>query len=240
MSKDTFYFSHDYNARNDEKIKLLIRKHGMNGYGIFWSIVEDLYNNANALRLDFEGIAFDLRTDKDIVKSIINDFDLFVIEGGNFGSLSIQKRLEERNEKSKKAQTSALKRWANKRVDANALQTQYECNAINKGKERKEKEIKETEEIKESFELFWNLYDKKVGSKIKLLAKWIKLSDDDRAKIFQHVPKYVLSQPDKKYRKNVETYLNNFGWKDEIIISKDAEKPQEPQPYKRHILENDF
>ena len=41
MPKDTFYFSHDYNARNDEKIKRLIRKHGMQGYGVFWSIVED-------------------------------------------------------------------------------------------------------------------------------------------------------------------------------------------------------
>jgi len=45
MPKDTYYFSHDYNCRNDEKIKRLLRKHGMCGYGIFWSIVEDLYNN---------------------------------------------------------------------------------------------------------------------------------------------------------------------------------------------------
>ena len=43
--KDTFYFPHDYNSRTDEKIKLLIRKHGIEGYGIFWAIVEDLYNN---------------------------------------------------------------------------------------------------------------------------------------------------------------------------------------------------
>ena len=47
MPKDTFYFSHDYNARNDEKIKMLIRKHGMIGYGVFWAIVEDLYNIKN-------------------------------------------------------------------------------------------------------------------------------------------------------------------------------------------------
>ena len=141
MPKDTFYFSHDYNARNDEKIKRLIRKHGMVGYGIFWSIVEDLYNNANALHLDCEGIAYDLRSDSDTVYSVIHDFDLFVFNINTFGSLSVQKRLDERNDKSIKARESANSRWNN----ANALQTQSDSNAIKerKGKEIKGKEIKE-------------------------------------------------------------------------------------------------
>ena len=141
MPKDTFYFSHDYNARNDEKIKRLIRKHGMQGYGVVWSIVEDLYNNANALRLDYDGIAYDLRSDSDTVFSVINDFDLFVFDVNTFGSLSVQKRLDERNDKSIKARESANKRWNN----ANALQPQSDSNAI---KERKGKEIKEIKEIK--------------------------------------------------------------------------------------------
>ena len=93
MPKDTFYFSHDYNARNDEKIKRLIRKHGMQGYGVFWSIVEDLYNNTNALRTDYEGIAYDLRSDSDLVASVVNDFDLFIFNGDYFGSNSVQERL---------------------------------------------------------------------------------------------------------------------------------------------------
>jgi hypothetical protein len=141
--KDTFYFSHDYNARSDDKIKPILRKFGMLGYGIFWSIIEDLYNNANALRTDYESIAFDLHSEANIIKSIINDFDLFVVKDCFFGSLSVQKRLEERNSKSLKAKESAFKRW-NK--DANALPTHSErieigcdSNAI---KERKGKEIK--------------------------------------------------------------------------------------------------
>jgi hypothetical protein len=140
MPKDTFYFSHDYNARNDEKIKRLIRKHGMIGYGIFWSIVEDLYNNANALRTDYEGIAYDLRSDCDIVASVVNDFDLFIFNGNFFGSNSVQERLDQRNIKSESARKSASYRWEN----ANALQTQSEGNAKKerKGKEIKGKEIK--------------------------------------------------------------------------------------------------
>ena len=145
MSKDTYYFSHDYNTRNDQKIKKLISKHGYLGYGIFWAIVEDLYNNANALHLDYDSIAFDLRTTKELVKSIINDFDLFIINDDMFGSMSIQKRLDERDEKSKKARESARYRWDKNKSDANALQTQSDSNAIkeSKGKEIKVNESKE-------------------------------------------------------------------------------------------------
>ena len=142
MPKDTFYFSHDYNSRNDEKIKKLIRKHGMQGYGVFWAIVEELYNNANALHLDYDGIAFDLRTESDVIYSVLHDFDLFVFNGDHFGSLSVQNRINDRKDKSQKARDSAYSRWNKNKNDANALQTQSDSNAI---KERKGKEIKEKE-----------------------------------------------------------------------------------------------
>ena len=80
MSKDTFYFSHDYNARNDSKIKKLLFKHGYLGYGLFWAIIEELYNNANSIPLDFDAMAYDLRSDKIIIESVIKDFDLFVFD----------------------------------------------------------------------------------------------------------------------------------------------------------------
>jgi hypothetical protein len=135
--KVTYYFSHDYNARNDHKIKRLISKQGYLGYGLFWAIIEDLYNNANALQTDYESIAFDLRTSENVIESIINDFDLFVIEGDNFGSLSVQRRLEERDAKSAKARETAFKRWNKQKENANAMQTHSECNAIKESKVKK-------------------------------------------------------------------------------------------------------
>jgi hypothetical protein len=147
MAKDSsFYFSHDYNARNDAKIKKLLRTHGMLGYGIFWAIVEDLYNNANALHLDYESIAFDLRADYEVVKSVISDFELFEVKDVIFASTSVQRRLDQRNNKSIKARESANKRWKAEEINANALQTESEPNAI---KERKGKEIKERKEKEE-------------------------------------------------------------------------------------------
>ena len=176
MSKDTFYFSHDYNARNDPKIKALIRKHGLCGYGLFWAVVEDLYNNANALPTDYESIAFDLRTNPDVIESLINDFELFVIEGDIFGSLSIQKRIDERNAKSTKARDNANKRW-NK--DANAMPPHSKRNAIkeSKVKENKESKVKEIKEKKEfvpsgTFQTFIEDYslffEKKTGIRPKI------------------------------------------------------------------------
>ena len=129
---------------NDEKIKKVLMKLGMEGYGIFWAIIESLYNNANALRLDCECIAFDLRVDINKVEWLLKESGLFVIDGECFKSKSIEERLLKRGEKSKKASESAKKRWDNY---ANAMRTHSEGNAIKerKGKENKVKEIKDIE-----------------------------------------------------------------------------------------------
>ena len=73
--------------------------------------------------------------------------------------------------------------------------------------------------VKEEFDFFWNLYDKKVGEKKALLVKWGKLKKEDKEKILLHVPKYKAAQPDKRFRKNHEAYLNQKAWNDEIINS---------------------
>ena len=166
MKKDTFYFSHDYNARNDEKIRKLLFKHGYQGYGIYWALIESLYNNANAMQTHYDSIAYELRADSILVQSIICDFDLFVIEGVIFYSNSVQKRLDERNFKSIKASESANKRWDN----TNAMRTHSEGNAI---KERKVKESKLKEIIIKGKKFLNNefneLPDIKINSAIELL-----------------------------------------------------------------------
>jgi hypothetical protein len=208
--KETFYFSHDYNTRSDNKIKRMLAKHGMAGYGIFWAIIEDLYNNANALRTDYDCIAYDLRSDSDTIASIINDFELFENDGEYFGSTSVERRLDQRSIKSEKARESAASRWANHQKKTNAMRTHSDSNAI--------KESKVKESINIPFADFWELYDKKVGEKTKIEKKWNKLSNADREAVIQYIPKYKSAQPDKNYRKNPETFLNNHSWNDEIIV----------------------
>lgn len=158
MKENTFYFSHDFNARSDIKIKKLIMKYGILGYGIYWCIIEDLYQNANALPLHYESIAYELRTSQEIIESIIKDFDLFVFDGENFGSLSVQRRIDERNSKSLKARESAFKRWNKSESNANALQTQSECNAI------KESKVKESKIKKNKINISSNKFDVASGN----------------------------------------------------------------------------
>jgi hypothetical protein len=212
--KDSYYFSHDYNTREDEKIKELIYKFGMEGYGVFWAIVESLYQNDGYMQTHYERIAFDMRTDIKIIESIINDFGLFKFAEDKFYSESISHRLKERRGKSIQARKSAEARWhKGKQKDANAMRTQCDSNAI---KERKGKEIKEKERINIGFDVFWNLYDKKIGAKEKCEAKWNKLKDTERQKIIDTLPEFKKVNPHKQFVPYPETYLNQKRWNDVI------------------------
>ena len=73
------------------------------------------------------------------------------------------------------------------------------------------------ENINIDFDWFWNDYDKKVGDKQKLKKKWNKLTDEERQNAMNYLDLYKQSVPDKQFRKNPETFINNKSWNDEII-----------------------
>ncbi len=93
--------------------------------------------------------------------------------------------------------------------------------------EEKPKNEITTVELYPTFDDFWDLYDKKT-SKPKCQKKWKELKQSDKEKIMVFIPNYKLSQPNKKYRKNPETFLNNESWNDEIIQNQngETEKPK--------------
>lgn len=73
-----------------------------------------------------------------------------------------------------------------------------------------------------AFDSFWNDYDKKAGDKSKCKSKFLNLSEKVRKEIMDYIPKYKLSQPDNKFRKNPEVFLNQKGWKHEILKEETA------------------
>ena len=73
------------------------------------------------------------------------------------------------------------------------------------------------------FELFWNAYGKKVDT-AKCKKKWESLNLKTQNLILDHVPKYVNSTPEVKFRKNPLTYLNGQTWIDEIKGTDDPKK----------------
>ena len=64
---------------------------------------------------------------------------------------------------------------------------------------------------------FWNDYDKKIDMH-KVEKKYAQITLEDRLKIKAHLPKYKLSQPDRRYRKDPYSYLYNQAWENETIV----------------------
>ncbi len=106
MNKDAYYFPHDSNARNDQRILKVRMQHGMEGYGIYFGIVEILRESKDYMLSlsDIPSIAYDLRIDPTLVEIIISNYDLFEIKGDTFYSRSLKKRLECMDEKKQKRQ----------------------------------------------------------------------------------------------------------------------------------------
>lgn len=153
MKKSTFYFTHDLSARTDPKIKKLLVKHGLSGYGLFWCIIEDLNQNENSLPIDIDTMAFDYRCEPEFIKSVIYGFDLFEIDASvdppTFGSLSVARRMEKRAELSKSGKKAADERWKRNanasNPDAEHSKNDASANAKEKkGTEQKGNEMKST------------------------------------------------------------------------------------------------
>jgi len=220
--KDAYYFPHDSNARNDQRIMKVRMEYGFLGYGIYFGLIEILREQANYTLSfdDLESIAFDLRVELNVIEDIVSNYNLFVIEGMSmFYSKSLKRRMEKLDLiKEKRAEAGRLggKSSSKSKASAKAKVKHLEASKVKHSKEDKSKVNKNTVNIE--FEKFWDLYNYKVGSKSKVLKKWESLNDLDRGMIMEHLPHYIKSTPDKQFRKHPATYLNNQGWFDEIVV----------------------
>lgn len=68
------------------------------------------------------------------------------------------------------------------------------------------------------FSDFWDKYDYCKGKKSDVEAKWVSLSDEERTLTMESLDTYLLSTPDKTYRKYPMSYLNTEAWNDEHIV----------------------
>ena len=119
------------------------------------------------------------------------------------------------------------------------IDTDIDTDIDKESEERKKEEISSNEDTKRaeiSFEEFWDLYDKKKGDRGKLQKKWEKLRESERLAIMEYIPKYKLETPNKQYRKNPETFLNNKAWNDEIITEEISKPAQSREEWVKKIL----
>ena len=119
------YFSHDSNARNSDKLIRLRMKHKAAGYGVYFMILERLREEEGYMSVkDYNMIAFDLREDTSLIKSVVEDFGLFVFteDGEYFYSESFNARMEKMETTSEKRSNAgkigAKKRWGKKKASS--------------------------------------------------------------------------------------------------------------------------
>jgi Txe/YoeB family toxin of Txe-Axe toxin-antitoxin module len=153
--KEAYYFSHDANARQDEKVLMLRAEHGWEGYGIFWALVEMMFESSDStLHLNkIRGIAVSYNIPITVLESVINTCiteDLFVSDGEKFWSDSLIRRktkyMEIKEKKSEAGRKGMAKRWGKDNTDItddNSVITKNNKGKESKVKESKGKEIKE-------------------------------------------------------------------------------------------------
>jgi len=144
MKNNSYYFSHDYNAANDTKILFLRHQLGMEGYGIYWFLIEQLANAGGKLPLELIPVLTMQMQSTDVkVNGVVYNFGLFTIEHDEFWSERLQEHLELRNRLSEGGKNGAANRWANRGAIGGVNAKERKEKEI-KGKEIKEKKIKES------------------------------------------------------------------------------------------------
>ncbi len=180
MSKDAYYFTHDSNAKDDPKCALLIDQLGMEGYGIYWMLIEVLRDQPDykyPLAL-LPSLARKYNTTPQKIEAVVRGYQLFVAEGGVvFLSESLIRRMSEWNDVKLRRSFAAKKanevRWG-KQLESernpNGLLDGSEClpvkenNNINNKEINKEKSPRspkgevDLNSLKDQFEIFRKQY----------------------------------------------------------------------------------
>jgi hypothetical protein len=146
----SYYFQHDYHASNDAKVLFLRQQLGMEGYGIYWFILEQLAQAGGRLPLKITPVlAMQSQTQETKIKAVIEGYDLFNISEDYFFSTRLNEHIEIRQYLSEMGKKGVELREAKRAASKGAL---WGASSNPLSKERKGKEIKE---IKEGFFVFF-------------------------------------------------------------------------------------
>lgn len=144
-------------------------------------------------------------------------------ENGNFFSKRLEIEIQKRREHSEKQRQRAIDGWEKRKKETQATASPT-ANAtalpLENGNEGESKDVIEDKD--ESFEIFWNLYDKKIDRK-KCETAWKRVKKSLHDTIYSHVKLYVASTPDVRYRKNPLSYIHANAWENDIITPFDGQ-----------------
>ena len=130
--KDLPYITHDFGSRNDPKLMDLQMDMGGQGLGIFWCLVEMLWENGGSIPANYKSIAFALRWCKPAeVEKVVTGYGLFEVADGIITSHSATSRIDEmrtkfgaRSESSRKANAARWEKQSDSGRNPNAMRTE--------------------------------------------------------------------------------------------------------------------
>ena len=111
------WFHHDYGARNDPKLLRVNRVVGDGGIGIYWCLVELLYEQGGIVSMEeVDALTYFMRFDELKVKEVIKICFDFNNDNGTITSERITKEIQKTNERSAKMSKASNARWSKTRV----------------------------------------------------------------------------------------------------------------------------
>ncbi len=151
-----YYFQHDYNARNDQKILMLRGKFGNEGYALFFYVLETMAEERDGYiyREAIGGLSLGYGVANEMLLTFIEfclQIKLLKEDQNGIYSTRIKEYKKIRDIFSQKGKEGAEKRWGKAKKIAPLM--------LRKGKERK------GNLSSANFEEFWKIYPKKIGKK---------------------------------------------------------------------------
>ncbi len=120
----SFYFRHDENAASDIKLMSVRSQLAMEGYGIYWFLLEQLSMAGGRMQTKMiPMLANIMQTTADKAMSVVKNYDLFVIDGDGFFSERMNEELEARGLLSEAGRVAGLKSAESRKLKALASTT---------------------------------------------------------------------------------------------------------------------
>lgn len=188
-------------------------------------LIDMYYDSEGCIPLDTQWVSRRIRVAIEVVELVLKD--MFEHTENGWKSQRCDDEIARYRHNAEKNKANGSKGGRPKK---NPMETQWEPNqkATNNHKPRtnNQKPIKNINaDALDGFDEFWSIYDKKI-EKPQAEKSWkrIKPSVELQLQIYAAARTYVQSTPDKKFRKNPSTWLNNQCWNDEVVTCQPEQK----------------
>jgi len=96
LKKDAYYFPHFSNARGDRKLKRVVKELGVEGYGIYFMLLEVLRDQSDFTfpMEDIDLLADEFNTSEQKVKIVICNYELFTVDDYMFFSIKFNEFMQ--------------------------------------------------------------------------------------------------------------------------------------------------